>query len=262
MKIRGYQVGDIKADAAMTSDIVMRSDLSFDRINDAVEIERRIMDVHPGMNRKYTPFQYDPVTGDPLCGGRYVFDTWENVQNYFRWTLEEFEVEPGVKFWDRSIFSKVDKHIWKVVGAHDFTHVETHGVNRLERWRYTADADQARRMLDHLWTVLRERASREKLGTAWLLDQPDEKQVAILVTGRTALLDSDMAAVSASVEKLAAMPSLGVILPAELGLTKVFDRTSPVFSTWLPLSRQQHGAPVAHPSYPAWPLPSVSPQVV
>ncbi|MFA6605549.1 MAG: hypothetical protein WCS75_00970, partial [Sphingomonas sp.] len=101
MKVLGYRIGEINAEAAMTSDIVMKSDLPFDMLNDFVEIERRVMDIHAGMNRKYTPFQYDPVTGGPLCGGRYVFDTWENVQKYFRWTVEELEFEPGVKFWNR-----------------------------------------------------------------------------------------------------------------------------------------------------------------
>lgn len=86
MQILGYEIGEINAKAAMTSDIVMRADLTFNMINDYVEIERRTMDVHTGMNRKYTPFQYDPVSAGPLCGGRYLFDTWENVQTYFKWS--------------------------------------------------------------------------------------------------------------------------------------------------------------------------------
>lgn len=94
----------------------------------------------------------------------------------------------------------------------------------------------------------------------WLLDQPDEKQVAILTTGRSALDDVDVEALRASVDTLALMPSLGLLLPVRLGLTRLFDRTSPIFSTWLPLSRQRGGAPVANPSSPPWPLPTVAPQ--
>lgn len=262
MEVLGYGIGKINAEAAMTSDIVMKSDIPFDMLNDFVEIERRVMDVHAGMNRKYTPFQHDPVTGGPLCGGRYVFDTWDNVQKYFKWTVEALEFEPGVKFWNREIFPQVDKHIWKVVGAHDFAPVETHGVNRFERWHYTGDADATRAALDTLWPVLRAAAERAGLGTVWLLDQPDEKQIAILITNRSALLDTDIPALRASVEAMMAMPSLGTLLPDGLGLTKAFDRTAPIFSTWLPLSRQLRGAPVANPSSPALPFPRVAAQEV
>lgn len=262
MQVLGYGIGEIKAEAAMTSDIIMREDVPFNVLNDYVEIERRTMDVRPGMNRKYTPFMYSPITGGPLCGGRYVFDTWERVQTYFKWTQEELEFEPGIKFWDREIFGKVDKHIWKVAGAHDFAPVETHGVNRFERWSYAAEPKDAHRILKELWPTLREKAREAMLGTAWLLDQPDEKKLAIFVTGQDAQKDQDVEKLASSVDRLARMRSLGDLLPTELGLQKLFDRTSPIFSTWLPLSRQLGGAPVANPSSPAWPLPTVAPQAI
>ena len=197
-----------------------------------------------------------------LCGGRYVFDTWENVQDYFRWTVEELEFEPGVKFWDRPIFPEVDKHIWKVIGAHDFTPVGTHGVNRFERWSYRADADVAQALLAAIWPELGDGARHDGLGTVWLLDQPDEKQVAILTTGSRALADDTVAALRRSVDALALTPSFGRLLPLGLDTTKLFDRTSPILSTWLPLSRQQGGAPVANPSSPPWPHFTVPPQRV
>lgn len=74
--------------------------------------------------------------------------------------------------------------------------------------------------------------------------------------------DSDLARLATSVDTLALMPSLGAGLDPALGLTKLFDRTSPVLSIWLPLSRQLGGAPVANPSSPPWPMPDVAPQQV
>lgn len=262
MDLLGYPVGEIDAAAAMTSDIVMSPDLTHAEINDYVEIERRTMDAYRGMNRKYTPLMHDSVTGSTLCGGRYVFDTWENAQDYFRWTVEGLEFEPGIKFWNRPIFREVDKHVWKVIGAHDFKPVDTHGVNRFERWSYAAGASDAHAMLHEIWPQLRDAGNRNGLGAAWLLDQPDEKQIAIFMTGCSAMEDSDAAALRGSVDALSLMPSLGQMLPLELVATKLFDRTSPILSTWLPLSRQQGGAPVANPSSPPWPRFSVSPQHV
>jgi len=259
MNVIGYKVGKIEAEAAMTSDIVLHPDVDFESLNDVVEFERPSMDLFPGMNRKYTPFLYDAVTGGPLSGGRYVFDTWENVKKYAQWTVEEVEFEPGVKFWDRSIFTQVDKHIWKVVGAHDFTPVETHSVNRFQRWSYTAAPDHVRAMLDDIWPMLRQRAEQEGLGSVWLLDQPDERQIAIFTTGRSARMHADIAALNRSVEALSLTPSLGLILPDAIGLTKLFDRTGPIFSIWLPLSGRQGGSPVANPSSPPWPHPTIAP---
>lgn len=261
MTVLGYGVGEITAAAAMTSDLELPFDLPFHKLNDYVELERRTMDVHPGMNRKYTPIKYDPVTGTPFCGGRYLFDTWENVGKYFDWTLNELEFESGVKFWNRGMFRNVDKHIWKVIGAHDFTSVETHGVNRFERWHYTADSADAARMLVALWPQLREKARQEGLGSIWLLDQPQEKQVAIMISGSSAREDNDVPAVQRALDALADMASFGLLLPDGLGLTHVFNRTTVIFSTWLPLSRQKKGAPAINPTSPPLPFPGVEPQV-
>lgn len=262
MNVLGYEIGEIHAEAAMTSDIVLPRDLPFEQLNDYVEIERRSMDTYRGMNRKYTPIQYDTVTGGPICGGRYVFDTWENVQDYFRWTQEELEFEPGVKFWDRAMFQQVDKHIWKVIGAYDFTHVDTHGVNRFERWTYTADAVDAKRILKELWPQVQEQARQAGLGSVWLLDQPDEKMIAIMTSGATAREDNDVDAAQRAIAKLSGMTSLGALLPASLGATAVFNRTSMVFSTWLPLSRQQKGAPAINQMSPPLPFPNVPAQEI
>lgn len=61
----------------------------------------------------------------------------------------------------------MDKHIWKVIGAHDFNHVDTHGGNRFERWHYGADPAVVKEALTLIWPQLREQASQAGLGSVW-----------------------------------------------------------------------------------------------
>ena len=45
-----------------------------------------------------------------------------------------------MKFWNRAFFLGVDRHIWRVTGAHDFTPLATtHYTNGFERWTYTGE---------------------------------------------------------------------------------------------------------------------------
>jgi hypothetical protein len=66
-----------------------------------IEIERRTMDVWPGMRQKYVPLRFDPAIGARQIGGRYLFDTWENALLYDRFTSVEVAFKPGAEFWDR-----------------------------------------------------------------------------------------------------------------------------------------------------------------
>ena len=100
MDIRGYGTGPIAADGAFTSDFAIPDDIPMQNLVDMVEIERRSMDVRPGMRHKYMPLRFDPASGARQVGGRYLFDTWENAVGYSSFTAEELEFEPGVKFWD------------------------------------------------------------------------------------------------------------------------------------------------------------------
>ena len=47
-----------------------------------LEIERRSMDIRPGMRHKYTPLRFDPASGARQVGGRYLFDTWKDAVGY------------------------------------------------------------------------------------------------------------------------------------------------------------------------------------
>jgi hypothetical protein len=179
--------------------------------------------------------------------------------DYNTFTSEELEFEPGVKFWDRPFFLGVDRHIWRVTGAHDFTPLATtHYTNRFERWTYTGE--NVERLLEPVWPMVLENAGRQSLASVWLLFQPEQKQIGILtVAAKTDGSDPGDAA-SRSVTALEQAESGGWFLPAELGAEKVFDRTSLILAMWLPQSRLAGGAPSAYPAAPVHPLPQVPQQ--
>ncbi|WP_067706965.1 hypothetical protein [Nocardia yamanashiensis] len=258
MDIRGYELGPITAEAAFTSDFAVAPEVPMADLVNKQEIERRIMDDRPGMLMKYMPARYDAVTGRILTGGRYLFDTWANVEEYRRFTAEELEFEPGVKFWSRPFFLGVDRHIWRVAGAHNFTPIGDHAVDRFER--FTFDGGDPRAVLEESWPRLRDAAEEQGLGAAWLLYQPQERQIAIHTVAAAAPGPDPVAAAESAIADLAARPSLGALLPSNLNAHKVFDRTALVVSLWLPRSRRAGGVPTANPMTPPLPAWTVPPQ--
>ena len=259
MDIRGYGTGPITVDAAFTSDFAIPDDISMQNLVDMVEIERRSMDVRPGMRHKYTPLRFDPATGARQVGGRYLFDTWETAVDYNTFTSEELEFEPGVKFWDRPFFLGVDRHSWRVTGAHDFTPLATtHYTCRFERWLYTGG--NAERLLAPVWPTVCENAERHGLASVWLLFQPEEEQIGIVTVAAKADGCDPADAAARSITALEQAESVGRFLPAELGVEKVFDRTSLILAMWLPQSRLAGGAPSAYPAASIHPLPRVAEQ--
>jgi hypothetical protein len=259
MDIRGYETGPVTVEAAFTSDFAIPDDIPMQHLINMLEIERRSMDVRPGMRHKYTPLRFDPATGARQVGGRYLFDTWKDAVDYGTFTSEELEFEPGVKFWDRPFFLGVDRHIWRVTGAHDFTPLATtHYTNRFERWTYTGGDWE--RLLEQVWPTVRENAGRQGLTSAWLLFQPEQKQIGILTVAAKADGRDPADAASRSVTALERTESVGRFLPAELGVEKVFDRSSLILAMWLPQSRLAGGAPSAYPAAPVHPLPQVAQQ--
>jgi hypothetical protein len=163
MDILGYDTGPIVCQAAFTADFAVPTDMPIQQLVNNVENERPTMDVRPGMRHKYTPLRFDPATSAHQVGGRYLFDSWDDVVDYVRFT-SELEFEPGVKFWDRPFFLGVDKHSWHVTGAHDFTPMATtHYVSRLERFTY-GGGNPAGRLAD-AWPRMREAAEAQGLAS-------------------------------------------------------------------------------------------------
>jgi len=256
MDIRGYGTGPITAEAAFTSDFAIPDDVPMQHLVDMVEIERRSMDVRAGMRHKYMPLRFDPASGARQVGGRYLFDTWRNAVDYNRFTSEELEFEPGVRFWDRPFFLGVDRHLWRVIGAYDFRPLATtHYVSRFERW--TCACGNVEWLLEQVWPTVRENAAWQGLASVWLLFQPEEEQIGIVTVAAKARGRDQADAASRSITVLEQTESVGQFLPAELGVQKVFDRTSLILTMWLPQSRLAGGAPSAFPAAPVHPLPQV-----
>jgi hypothetical protein len=259
MTILNYPVGPINAKAAFTSDFPVAAQVEIQTLVNMQEIERRSMDVRPGMRHKYMPLSYDRVTGALVTGGRYLFDTWDNVVDYGRFTSEELEFEPGVKFWSRPFFLNVDRHMWHVSGAHDFKPMATsHHINRFERWSVES-ADMAHVLAD-AWPSIRDAAEAAGLSSVWLMFQPEERQIGIVTVCAKRAGDDSALGVNQAIDDLQGMPSLGRFLEPQLPLHKIFDRTSPILSLWLPQSRLAGGEPSSHQVSPPLPAPTVEPQ--
>jgi NADPH:quinone reductase len=257
MQILGYGTGPIMCRAAFTSDFTVPADMPIQQLVNNVENERPNMDVRRGIRHKYVPLRFDPATGAHLVGGRYLFDSWDDVVDYVRFTSSELEFEPGVKFWDRSFFLGIDKHAWYVAGAHDFTPMaSTHYVNRLERFTYTGADIRGR--LAAVWPTVCEAAATQQLASAWLLFQPDEHQIGIVTVADRVKGSDDADTASRSLAALEHSKSLARFLPRELAPDKIFDRTSLNLSLWLPWSRDAGGAPSAFPTFPVHPVPDAA----
>ncbi|MEV0444516.1 hypothetical protein AB0I84_29245 [Streptomyces spectabilis] len=244
--IKGYDVGPLSMEAAFTSDFPLADGVGLQEIVDKQEVERRVMDARPGMYAKYMPSRFDPLGGRHHTGGRYLFETWADVLDYERFTSQELEFEPGVKFWSRPFFLDVERYVWRVAGAHNFAPLDTHRVSRFERLRYEGDAEAA---LDRAWARVRDEAEGRGLGGVWLLHQPEHRLIGLHT-------------IAAAADELAGPSWLGPLLPAALRAEPVFDRVSALLSLWLPKSRHAGGAPSAYPMSPPLPLPTVAPQEV
>ena len=182
-----------------------------------------------------------------------MFETWDDVLDYMRFTSEELEFEPGTKFWNRPFFSNIDKRAWHVVGAHDFTPLATHYVNRFERFAY--EAESAMTALQAAWPAIREAAREAERASVWLLNQPDERQVGLLTVAMQLPGSNQTEQASRSLTALEHAESLASRISSQIALRPLFDRTSLNLSLWLPWSRRAGGDPSIFPTFPVHPLP-------
>ena len=216
-----------------------------------IDSDRQSMDTRYGMIIKYVPLQIDSTTGEHHIGGRYLFETWEDAQDYMRYT-GELEFEPGVKFWSRPVFSNVIKGPWRVVGAENFKDVKEHYGHRVERFELEIAASE--QVLKGIWTKIRDAAETNGLAAVWLLHQPEEKQLAVLTFGTKVVRGTEEENAQASQKALEDSQSPSIHLD-DLKPRNVFDRTSLNISVWLPLSGREGGLPSAHPLFPLYPKP-------
>jgi hypothetical protein len=242
--------GHITARGAFTGDFGISPDAPAHQIPGEIERDREIMVQRPGMLHKHVPIQVDPESGRMFCGGRYLFDSYDDAEAYRRWVLDDFVVD-GVPFPERSYFVDPVFLAWHVVGAHDFDPIDTHVAIRFERWALSGPA--AREVLDELWPAARKEARERGLASVWVL-YSEERREAGLVTvakrsGQAAPGEVDEASLA-----LLRRPSIGAALEARGLATSVLDRAGLVWTIWLPRAAAGE-APSLWPNSPPLPAP-------
>jgi hypothetical protein len=81
--IKGYLVGDIPAQGAFTSEIIINGLPPLQDIVNQQDVQRKIMDTRPSMYLKYLPNLYDPVNGQLRSSGAYLFNTTQQAAGYW-----------------------------------------------------------------------------------------------------------------------------------------------------------------------------------
>jgi len=259
MDILGYEVGPVACEAAFIADFEISNTIALQHMINKIDSDRQKMDVKQGMRSKYVPLRFDPATGAHQIGGRYLFEQWDDVLEYMRFTTEELEFEPRVKFWDRPFFSNIDKRAWHVVGVHEFAPLVTHYVSRFERFTY--NAAKSSKELEAAWPTVRAAAQAEGLASVWLLIQPDEQEIGLLTVATQLAGSDEVECASSSLAALERKDSLSRYFALHMSTKKIFDRTSLNVSIWLPQSKRLGGESSIFPSFPVHPIPELPEKV-
>lgn len=249
--IRGYSVGEIQAGGVTTAEIVIKGvGVPVQGLLDVQYIDSTTMDKRPGMQIKYLPYDYDD-TGKLVTGGAYLFDTYEDAQEYARWGNEDFVVQDGHKFWEQPMFESHTGQVWKVVGAYNFAETHEHAVARLQQWEYTGKDEDVEDALKKLYPSLKEAAQQQGATSIWVLFSPLSKRVGVeLGFGKVSKVVNEDTA-KQSLEAAREKESLhGWLAKSGLEVNKVVDKSSLLLTLWLPKSRQAGGTELAIPWYP------------
>ena len=242
---------DVNASGAFTCDFGLSSSLPIDQVPPQIERDRMYMAAQPGFIRKLIPLALDPSSGGLFSGGRYLFTTKEDADAYFAWVKNDFILD-GVKFFDRPYFLSPDCRTWSVIGAHDFSDLDTDVLVRTERWQ--VPADNQRQLLKDRWPALRDAAGARGFSGVWLLyNKQDQVASVVAVANRIAPPDPSTPDF-ASLFALESASPLGQIFDDQ-PWTRFFDRTEWVLTTWLPFHAGDSGAPSLWPNSPPFPQP-------
>ncbi|MGH9303199.1 MAG: hypothetical protein ACRDZ5_02180 [Acidimicrobiales bacterium] len=221
-------------------------------IPDLIERDRVIMAARPGMMRKLLPVRIDD--SGVFSGGCYLFDSYENAQAFETWVREDFVLD-GVNFFDRGAFLDPEGHLWHIVGMEDLADVHTsQDAMRFQRWHLprTPSIEQ----LQQSWPTVRKDASSSGLSSIWLLYCPDAHHPQLgLVMSSGLRSDKSAGDTLPLLDGLESLPSPATELAGELDGTKVFDRTSWIYTVWFPVTGGGDKAPL-FPSSPPLPFPT------
>jgi hypothetical protein len=238
---------------AFTCDFSILGDTPTELIAPGLELDRTFMSARPGFIQKHVPFSFDLTTGDLFSGGRYLFESVGDAENYKHWIENEFDDVGGVLFFDRPFFLHPECYAWTVIGAKDFGDVHTDQVVvRTERWR-TQNRD-FRRLLRLLWPLVRWDARGRGLTGVQLLYSEEEQLVSLVYFADRVVEPDPNVPDFASLLALADAPPLGEGLE-HLGWTRIFDRTQWVLTIWFPFEPGDMGDPSVWPNSPPLPGP-------
>ncbi|KAF5019233.1 hypothetical protein F66182_8774 [Fusarium sp. NRRL 66182] len=247
-KALSYGVGPVDAKGAFTAEIRITARVGLQDIWHSQYAGSQVMGKRPGMYIKYLPTKYHQISGDMLTGGAYLFDTFENANKYEDWTTHGFKVgDPETTYWKQPLFTSVDAWVWKVIGAHNFTPVDQHGIGRLQRWSYHHVGVES--ILTQLYPLLKDAAESRGAGSFWLLHRPQDRTVAVHMSFPKPE-SSDDETIREAVEDVAKKRSVATLFPEVLETEVLFDRTSVYHAVWLPMTEGGKGVKVVCPNFP------------
>ena len=248
--------GDIDARGAFTCDLTIAGDaFAPNTIAPAIERDRMIMSRANGFIHKQIPIALDFTHfsgGQPdiLTGGRYLYKTSEDAAKYKQFVEDKYFLD-GVEFLDRSYWLSKECHSWSVIGAHDFSTINTQVIVRTERFQMPKNHISA---LKNAWSDIKAAAKNEGMASVWLAYN-EEEDLATIVYFHDRIVPYDPNVPDfASLGFLASQTALGDVLVSK-GFTRTFDRTQWVFTTWFPFVAGDHGDPSLWPHSPPFDQP-------
>lgn len=246
--------GNLAAEGAFTCDFGLSPNLPLDRVGPTIERDRMYQAARPGFQRKLIPLGIDFTTGGLRSGGRYLFASRDDADDYKVWVENEFVLD-GVKFFDRPDFVGPDCHAWSVIAAHDLGDLHTaQVVLRTERW--SVPEDNQRTLLKERWPAILTEAGQQRLMGVWLLYNKQERLVSLVYFADRVAPKDPFSPDFASLFTLQFAPPLGEIFDDQ-GWTRAFDRTQWVLSIWFPFVLGDRGEPSLWPNSPPFPEPYV-----
>lgn len=248
------RAGNIQARGCFTCDFAIPLSAPLD-VAPVIERDRMYMAERPGMQRKQIPLRFDFANGNLLSGGRYLFNTRQQAEQYKEWVENDFVLD-GVRFFDRDYFLNPDCHAWRVIGAHNFKGLEQQVVLRTERWS-VPDANQVN-TLKQSWPQIMAAAEQRGMTGAWLLYNKDEQLVQMVYFADRVVPPNPDEPDFASLSALEFGAPLGAIFDGQSGWTRTFDRTQWVLTVWFPFVLGDHGEPSLWPNSPPLPQPRLN----
>jgi len=238
-----------KPKGSFSCDFGLPGNLPLSQVPPLIERDRMYMAEQPGMQTKHLPLRIDTNTGNLMSGGRYLFDTFEEAQDYKNWVTNDFVLD-GVHFLQRPIFLAPECHAWAVIGVKEFAPVEQQIIMRTERW--LVPAGNLKQQLKQRWDDVKDEAEARGMTSVWLTYNDDERLAQLVYFTDRIVPANPNAPDFASLGALEGATPLGHFFN---GWAKTFDRTQWVLTIWFPFETGDHGAPSLWPHSPPFPQP-------